>query len=110
MRGDTRIRGDILFAKCKLAIGNNYTQLFTDSKMVYTYLITTKKYVGKALRKLARDSGISNILVIDRADEKDRDNTEFQIAVKDLCIHYRRTKLYSPLQNRAEDLIKIMKS
>ena len=109
-RLNTRMYGDTLFAECKSAMGNNCAQLFTDGKMVYVDPMTSKKYAGEALRKLARDVGIPNTLVTDGAGEQDGDNTEFQIALKDLRIDYRRTEPYSPWQNRAEDLVKIVKS
>ena len=77
-------------------MGNNYTQLFIDGKMVYIDPMISKKYTGEALRKLARDDRIFNILVIDKVGKQDGDNTEFQIAVRDLCISYRRTESCSP--------------
>ena len=66
---NTRMCSDTLFTKCKLAIGDNITQLFTDGKMVYIDSITSKKYVGEALQKLARDVRISNTLVTDGIDK-----------------------------------------
>ena len=98
-----------MFAECKSAMGNNGAQLFTDGKMVYVDPMTSKKCASEVLRKLARDVGIPNTLVTDGAGEQDGDNTEFQIAVKDLRIGYRGTKLYIPWQNRVEDLVKVTK-
>ena len=102
---------DTLFAKEKSLLGHTCAQIFTDGEgFVYVHPMTTKAHAGDALNCVTRDIGIPNTLISDNAGEQDGKDTEMQECVRRCKMDYRTTEPYSAWQNRAEGLVKLVKS
>lgn len=101
---------DTLFAKEKSLLGNTCAQMFTDGDgFAYVHPMKSKSQASEALNKVTMDVGIPNCIISDGAREETGDSTNFRQTLKRCHIDYRTTEPYSPWQNKAENIIGIIK-
>ena len=100
---------DTLFSKIKSIEGNNCAQLFTDGEFVHITPMESKSEAGQALNALTRDIGVPNTIIRDGSLEQAGKATEFTKTMKRFNIESRTTEPYTPRQNRAENVIGIIK-
>ena len=69
----------------------------------------TKAGAGRSLRVFAEDVGVPNYIVVSGTKEQKVPNSAFMQTVRQLKMNIRNTEPYSPLQNRCETTIGILK-
>ena len=80
----------------------------TDAEgFVYIHPMKSKSQAGEALSKVTMDIGIPNCIISDGA--KEESEGEFRNEINRCHIDYRNTEPYSPWQNKAENIIGIIK-
>ena len=89
---------------------HNCAQIFTDGEeFVWIMPFFSKDEVGMELRSFTRRLGIPNELHFDGADEQMGYHRNFQYAIREFRIEWRNSESCSPWQNRANNLIIIIK-
>jgi hypothetical protein len=84
--------------------------MFTDGDgFAYMHPMKSKSQAGEALNKVTLNVGVPNCIISDGAKEETEDNMEFVKALKRCHIDNRTTEPYSPWQNKAENVIGIIK-
>ena len=90
--------------------GHNCAQIFTDGEeFVWIMPFFSKDEVGMELRSFTRRLGIPNELHFDGADEQMGYHRNFQYDIREFRIEWRNSESCSPWQNRANNLIIIIK-
>ena len=71
--------------------------------------MTSKSEAGQALSTITRDAGVLNTISTDGSLEQAGKDTDFIKAMKRFNIESRTIEPYTPRQNRAENIIGIIK-
>jgi len=100
---------DTYFSKYKSLTGNTCGQIFTDTRYIGTYPLTTKAHAGHALSDFTHDVGVPAEMIIDNSLEQTAPGSAFMKLTKQMHISTKTTEPYSPWQNSAEDAIRELK-
>jgi hypothetical protein len=106
---DTTSYSDTMHSKVVLLKGFKYLKVFCNEDFAFVVPIKKKLDAGSALKILIQQVGVPSCIVVDVSLEQTADNSEFMCRAKQYDIQICTTEWYTPRQNRAENVIGILR-